>query len=81
MKIPCAKHEGYAVLTRLSAGYSPLLGKFLRVTQPFATACSACRAQCKAQSTKKNIFLCTMYSVLCAACKARRPTCMPKARR
>lgn len=33
------KDGAYAVLTPLSRGYSPPRGRFLRVTQPFATPC------------------------------------------
>ena len=33
---PAFPHRAYAVLIRVSPGYPPLLGRFLRVTHPFA---------------------------------------------
>jgi hypothetical protein len=36
-KRPSFPHGAYAVLIRVSPGYPPLLGRFLRVTHPSAT--------------------------------------------
>ena len=36
-KMPPFPRRAYAVLIRVSSGYPPLLGRFLRVTHPFAT--------------------------------------------
>ena len=35
-KVPSFPLRAYAVLIRVSSGYPPLLGRFLRVTHPFA---------------------------------------------
>jgi hypothetical protein len=37
MKRPPFPRRAYAVLIRVSPGYPPLLGRFLRVTHPSAT--------------------------------------------
>ena len=41
--------SGYAVLAHLSMSYSPPRGKFLRVTQPFATPSCSARENPKSQ--------------------------------
>jgi hypothetical protein len=47
-----AMHETYAVLAHLSMGYSTPLGRFLSITQPFATRLASYAR--KSQASKNN---------------------------